>query len=184
MLEKFREGLAFGAGFGIAFVVVWFIAAYFFSPMVVNHNLRLMTNETSSSLGRQEDLATQGNTGDGRIAGKPFDALSLDEKIRNSTVIALARYEPSSDGKVTAVIKEFLKKKPGVTIYYKPGEEFPAASYYPTKDTGYGDGVIIFFMGSPASMKMSMTYSGNRITGLGDVPLKLFRKKCQAEALE
>jgi hypothetical protein len=43
----------------------------------------------------------------------------------------------------------------------------------------YGDGVVIFFTGSPASMSMSMSFSGDRIHGLGDIPLQLFKQKCE-----
>lgn len=78
-----------------------------------------------------------------------------------------------------AVITEFLKKDANVTIYYGMGDEYPSSSYYPKEKTGYGDGVVIFFTGSPAMIKMSMTYSGDRIHGLGDLPVELLRKKCK-----
>ena len=38
---------------------------------------------------------------------------------------------------------------------------------------------IAFSIGSMLStMKMSMSYSGDRIHSLGDIPLELFREKC------
>ena len=77
-----------------------------------------------------------------------------------------------------AKIKEFLKKESGTTIYYNIGDEYPTSSYYPKEGTRYGDGVIIFFADSPATMKMSMSYSGDRIHSLGDIPIELFKKKC------
>ena len=91
----------------------------------------------------------------------------------------MAVYEPSSDGKMKAIIKEFLKKKPGTIIYYQVGDEYPAASYYPQEGIEHGDGVIIFFTGSPAKMKMSVTFSDGRICGLSDIPIDLFKKKCK-----
>lgn len=108
--------------------------------------------------------------------------MPIEEQIKASSVIALARYEKSADGKMRAIIKDFLKKAPGTTIYYDVGEEYANSSYYPKENTSYGDGVIIFFTGSPATMRMSMTFSGDRISGLGDLPLALFRKKCEQEA--
>ena len=78
-----------------------------------------------------------------------------------------------------AVIKEFLKKDPEVTFHYEIGDEYPSASFYPKPGTDRGDGLVAFFVGSPAEMRLSMTYSGDQISGLGDLPLELFRKKCQ-----
>ena len=75
---------------------------------------------------------------------------------------------------------EFLKKESGVTVYYHLGDEHAPSSHYPKANTDYGDGVIIFFTGSPAVMQMSMSYSGDRIRGLADMPLELFRQQCRA----
>ncbi len=77
-----------------------------------------------------------------------------------------------------AVIKEFLKKEPGTTIYYSVGDVYESMHHAPIENTSYEDGLIIFFTGSPATMKMSMTYSGNRIHGLGDLPIELLKNKC------
>ena len=112
-------------------------------------------------------------------SGKPFHELSLEDQIKQASVIAIAKYQKSSDGKMKAIINEFLKKEPGTTIYYNIGDEYPGSSYYTKENTMYGDGIIIFFTGSPAIMKMSMTYSGDRIRSLGDIPIELFRKKCK-----
>ena len=77
-----------------------------------------------------------------------------------------------------AIIKEFLKKESNTTIYYDIGDEYPSSSYYPREGTRYGDGVIIFFTVSPATMRMSMSFSGDRIHSLGDIPIELFKEKC------
>ncbi len=71
------------------------------------------------------------------------------------------------------------KKEPGTIIYYKVGDEYPGASYYPKDGINRGEGVIIFFTGSPATMKMSVTFSDGRIHGLNDIPIELFKKKCK-----
>jgi hypothetical protein len=81
-----------------------------------------------------------------------------------------------------AIIKDFLKKDPAATFYYDVGEEYANSSYYPKENTRYGDGVIIFFTGSPATMQMSATFSGDRISGLADLPLALLKKKCEEPA--
>ena len=123
--------------------------------------------------------AIEGGTGTAIESGKQFHELGIDEQIKKASVIALARYERASDGQMKAIVKEFPKKEPDVQLYYSVGDEYRPSSYYPREKTHYGDGVVIFFAGSPATMRMSMTYSGDRIHGLGDIPIELFRKKCR-----
>jgi hypothetical protein len=112
-------------------------------------------------------------------SGKQFHELELEDQIRRASIIALARYERDPDGKMKAIISEFLKKEPNVTIYYDIGDEYPSASYYPKVNTNYGDGMVMFFTGSPATMRMSMTYFGDRVHSLGDLPIELLRQKCE-----
>ena len=179
MLKKFTEGLVFGGGFGISFLALWYVAAYLITPMfvgsqieqVANRHLSYLDAKTQSSISRTPETL--------RESGPPFHELKLEEQIKKSSVIALAKYEPSPDGKMKAIIKEFLKKEPGVTLYYNVGDEYASSSYYPKDKTSYGDGLVIFFVGSPAEMRMSMSYAGDRIRGLGDLPLELLKKKCK-----
>jgi len=178
MLKKFVEGLLFGGGFAISFVTIWYLAAFVVSPMLVTSKMERVDNQPLSERSDQVRPTVSGSES-AREPGKPFHELDIDERIKRSSVIALARYERAPDGKMRAIIKEFLKKEPNVTIYYNIGDEYPSASYYPKERTSYGDGVVIFFVGSPAMMRMSMTYTGDRIGSLGDLPMELFRKKCK-----
>src|SRR5688572_25529893 len=135
----------------------------------------------SSSIPTNEERALNGKPWPTTGQAHPnFHELPLEEQIRAASVIALVRYEPASGGKVKAVIKEFLKKDPGVELHYNIGDEYAHASHYAGGGSDHGDGVIVFFVGSPAEMRMSTTYSGDRIRGLGDIPLELFREKCTA----
>lgn len=179
MFKKFTEGLVFGGGFAISFVAIWYVAAYLISPMFIASRIEHEANKHLSELGANIQPSKPGSAEASRESAVPFHELGLEDQIKNSSVIALAKYERDPDGKMKAIIKEFLKKEPNVTIYYKIGEEYPSSSYYPKDNTSYGDGVVIFFTGSPATMRMSMSYSGDRIRGLGDLPLELFRKKCK-----
>jgi hypothetical protein len=178
MFKKFTEGLVFGGGFAISFVFVWYVAAYLIYPMFIDSKIEQSLNERLS-----EDIQIKPPASSTHEvisgSGIPFHELSLDEQIQKSDVIALAKYEPGSDGKIKAIITELLKKDPGVAFYYNIGDEYASSSYYPKGNTSYGDGLVMFFSGSPLIMKMSMTYSGNRIRGLGDLPIELFRKKCE-----
>jgi len=179
MLKKFAEGLVFGCGFGISFIALWYVAAYLIAPMFLGSQIEQVANgqlsepdaNTQSYIARSPETHHQ--------SGPPFHELKIEEQLKESSVIALAKFEPSSDGKMKAIIKEFLKKEPGVELYYNVGDEYASSSYYPKDKTSYGDGLVIFFVGSPATMKMAMTYEGDRIRGLGDIPLELFKKKCE-----
>jgi len=112
---------------------------------------------------------------------KQFYTLPIEEKIQSASLIAVASYEQAPDGRMKAIITDILKKDPGTVSYYDIGDEYSSSSYYPNEKSSYGDGVIIFFTGSPATMKLSMTYEGDRIRGLGDMPMALFRAKCSKQ---
>ncbi len=179
MFKKFTEGLVFGGGFGISFIFLWYIVAYLIYPIFVTPHIQ---ESVSKQMSEFESQVPSHMSNQNVISGKlriKFHELSLEEQIKTASVIAIAKYEKSTDGKMKAIIKEILKKEPGTTVYYEIGDEFPGSSYYPKENTMYGDGVVIFFTGSPASMRMSMTYSGDRIHSLGDIPIELFKKKCE-----
>lgn len=176
MLKKFTEGLVFGSGFAISFIALWFVSFYMLYPKYIDakfehegrEGFSIATPDTETSISQlPKEPAVQ------------FHELDLEEQIKEASVIALAKYEPSPDGKMKAIIKEFLKKDSDVTIYYNVGDEYQSSSYYSKDNTVYGDGLIIFFTGSPATMKRSMSYSGDRIRGLGDLPIELLREKCK-----
>lgn len=168
VLRKLLEGFVFGVGFSLAVVLV----AVFVTPQLIPISFR--SGDVSSS------IETKGFSADSKPRKPDFHELPLDEQITQASVIALTRYEPSPDGKMRAVIREFLKQDPNTIIHYKVGDEFTSGAYYPSQGRDYGEGTIIFFVGSPAAMRMSVTYSGDRIQGLADIPVALFRKKCEA----
>jgi hypothetical protein len=178
MYKKFLDGLIFGAGFTVAFLIFSYTADFFIAPSLLDQKLQRIAGfprETSNvPLAHIDGSGKTEKTNE-----KPFHELAPEEQIKQANFIALAKYEKSPNGKMRAIIKEFLKKDANTPIYYKIGDEYPGSSFYPEKNTSYGDGVVIFFTGSPATMKMSMTYSGNRISSLGDMPMELFLKKCK-----
>ncbi|MDH5797452.1 MAG: hypothetical protein OEZ19_02720 [Paracoccaceae bacterium] len=179
MLKKFLEGIAFGGGFTLSFIVLWSLASYLLIPKLTSSILEQTDVKYSSPI---ESEFSPSKTHEIEPPPKheiPFHDLPIEGQIQHSSVIALAKYEPAPDGQLKAIIKEFFKKDPGVTIYYDIGDEHALSSHYPKDNTKYGDGEIIFFTGNPATMRMSISYSGNRIHGLGDLPIELLRKKCQ-----
>jgi hypothetical protein len=166
VLQKYLYGLAFGAGFGIAASLVLLFGPGLFMAVSGHHGIPVVESRSPAATA---------------ASGKPerqFHEESVDEQIRQSSVIAIGRYERDPDGKLRMIFKEFLKKAPGTEIYYEIGDEYEM-SYRPQSERKEGEGMLFFFVGSPADMRMSMTYHGERIAGLGDIPLKLFRQKCQ-----
>lgn len=168
----------FGGGFALSFIALWYLAAYVVTPMFVSSQFERATSHSPAgdstsptSITRHTDIPSE--------QGTPFHELTLEEQIKQSSVIALAKYERAHDGKMKAILTEFLKKEPNVTIFYNIGDEHSPSSYYAKDNTRYGDGIVIFFMGNPASMRMSMSYSGDRLHSLGDMPIELLRKKCK-----
>ena len=164
MLRKFAEGLVFGAGFVISGLVIAMIGV----PLLIS----------SAPISERAPFPVQYSSSSAQVQEVQFHELPIEEQIKKASVIALARYEPDADGKMKAVVKELLKKDPGTVFHYEIGDEYAPSSYYPKEATQYGDGLVIFFVGSPATMRMAMSYSGDRIHSLGDMPLQLLRHKC------
>jgi hypothetical protein len=105
-----------------------------------------------------------------------FHDWPVERQIQSATVIALAKWEKSG---LTwkCIISEILKQAPNTKFYYKVGDEYRLGSR-PVRDenTDYGDGQIMFFTGSPASFRFSTGWKGDRLTGLGDMPIAELRE--------
>jgi hypothetical protein len=183
MLKKFLDGLIFGAGFSLALVGTAVIASWlFFQPVVYTGGPKHTISRGSISKDEPpKQSALSHSFSQDFIPPEIWHEMPIEERIDKSSTIALARYEQGQDGRMQAIIKEFLKKDPDTTIYYDIGDEYSNSSYYPKDDIHHGDGVIIFFTGNPAQMRMSMSYSGNRIHSLADMPIELLRTKCDSE---
>jgi hypothetical protein len=170
VIRKFLEGLVFGAGFTIAVGLVAWLGLGLLTPVFFARSAPVISSGVTTTAPEPDTFPQE--------RGPAFHELPLDEQIRQASVIAIARYEPAPDGQMKAVIKEFLKNDPDTTLYYKIGDEYASGSFYPEAGAERGDGIVIFFQGSPAGLTMSMNYSGDRIPGLGDIPMALFREKC------
>ncbi len=104
---------------------------------------------------------------------RSFHSLPPDEKIRRSSAILLTKHERSG-GRLKAVVSEILKR-PDTGFGYSVGDEFGDLSREAEEGTDYGDGDVVFFVGSGNDLRESMTYRRGRISGLGDMPLEFFR---------
>jgi hypothetical protein len=100
----------------------------------------------------------------------------LEKQVASASVIVLTKFE--QDGpRIKSIISEMLKETPGTTFNYHVGDEYARGSRYVRENTSYGDGEVIFFTGSPATMRYSSTYQGGRLLGLGDLPIDVLRQK-------
>lgn len=103
-----------------------------------------------------------------------FSEWPLERKIKSASAIIVTTYKQEGP-KLKSSVAEIIKQEPGTILNYKIGDEYPQGSRYPRDNANYGDGEVVFFVGSPASMRYSLSYSEGRILGLGDMPLTMFK---------
>ena len=94
MLKKFTDGLIFGAGFAISCLVLLFLASFLILPMFMSKHIEYPTGIEQSNVGAPSPPSI------------PFHDLGLEEQIKQSSVIALAKFEPARDGQMKAIIKK------------------------------------------------------------------------------
>jgi hypothetical protein len=176
-MKRLIDGLIFGTGFGLAFMTIAYLAASFFIVPAMIAPQRYEVSHGGS--GAETYDIPEIMSGD-ETRELPFHELPIEDQINYASAIALAEFQPGPDGRMRAIITDILKQEKDVVLYYHVGDEYADSSYYPQESVSHGEGLIIFLTGSPAEIKMSMTYSGERIRGLGDMPLKLFREKCES----
>jgi hypothetical protein len=128
-----------------------------------------------------QTVALSGTTTDAPIQATPtadrhanFHDWPLDKQIQGASVIALARHRVEKD-QVKTVFAEVLKQTPGTTFHYMVGDEW--RTHQPVRpNTSYGEGKVMFFVGSPAQFRFSTTYHNGRLIGFGDMTLDTLRK--------
>jgi hypothetical protein len=110
-----------------------------------------------------------------------FHERSPEEKVKRATVIVLAQYR-LSEGKHKVIISEIMKMVPGVSFYYKVGDEFPMLSHVPSAECEgcEGDGEVVFLIGNPAQMASAYSYRRERIDGMGGLSLTQLRALAHA----
>jgi hypothetical protein len=107
----------------------------------------------------------------------------LEKQIQTASVIAVGKWQ-KEDKKLKCIIVEILKQKPGIKFYYKVGDEYTSGSFYPKGDANYLDGQVMFFTGSPPMCRYSVSYSEDRVTGFGDMPIDELRRMIKKENTE
>jgi hypothetical protein len=172
VLSKFVSGLVIGLGFSVSFVVV--VSLWFFL---------IVPNFTSSQHVTELGASTAMSVENAYPNVDNFIDLPVEEKIEKSTAIIVTKITKNEHGIYQAIVSEILKQKDGVELYYKVGDIYnDHANYneYERNKSFIPEGFIVFMSGNPATMRYSTSYSGEgRIGSLGDLPMKLFREKCE-----
>lgn len=154
----FKKGLMFGAGFTVAAIIVGYVFVFLFGGVIF---------QTGQPPTGPSSYTTYGSNS---LEGK-----TLEKKIDISTAIFITKFNETENGFVTAVVTEVLKSSPGVNLKYTAGDIYPNASYYKEDSVRHGDGVIIFYSGTPGRQQQTYNYSNGRIGGLNNMPLDLFK---------
>jgi hypothetical protein len=103
----------------------------------------------------------------------PFFKLSLDEKIKRSSIILRTEYIGGEE-----ILVEVFKRDAGTEFYFDIGDEYDPFEGFRDSTVDYGEGNIAFLTGSPANLKMSMAYSDNQVPDQDNVTLDIIRQKC------
>ncbi len=167
MLKKFLSGAIWGTGFSIAVLCVYTAWMFYVLPPLIDQNF---TSEVAVSENPRQ-LQYFSNTPN-------FHELSVDEKIALATAIIILKFEEGENGNYKSVVEDILKIEEGVEFYYKVGEVYDDDSHYKMSDDFVPTRAIVFMQGSPATMRFSTTFDGERIRGLGGISLALLRDKC------
>src|SRR5262245_223554 len=128
------------------------------------------------------DASSRSQTTEMPDEAKAFFDAPLEHKIRESTVIALARYQRDGN-KLRCPISEILKQAPGIEFRFKVGDEIDWCNFMGDPDTTHGDGQIIFFQGNPARARFGTTFSGDRLfDDDGVIPIEKIREMIKTQA--
>ena len=167
MLKKLLSGAIFGTGFSIAALSVYTAWMFYVLPPIIDQKITSDFAVTENSSQLQEFPNTPN-----------FHELSVDEKIELATAIIVVRYEEGGNGNYKSVVEDVLKEEEGVELYYSVGEVYESDSHLKISDDFVPTRSIVFMQGSPAIMRFSTTFDGERIRGLGGISLALLKEKC------
>ena len=75
--------------------------------------------------------------------GIPFHELGIEVQIKAASEIASVEFKANADGRMRAVILEFLKKNPRTRMQHAVGDEYPTSNCYLTEGHRHGDCAVI-----------------------------------------
>lgn len=111
----------------------------------------------------------------GSISSDPWQFLTLEEKVRQSSAIVFATVIVEN-GTATATATDVIVRTTGTEVYYRTGQEVPFMSSNFSSSTDWEGGAVALLVGSPATMKESYSIRDGFIPGLGDMPVEELKR--------
>lgn len=108
-----------------------------------------------------------------------WQALTLDQKLAKASVIAITENRVE-DGSVHGYIKEILKRSPNAHFTLQVGDEVPDQRHAVKPNSTYGDGAVVFFVGTSASSWASMVIYAGSIPGLENMSVDELKRAIAA----
>lgn len=156
-MKRFWDGLIFGAGFSIAFMVVTYLGSVFLLPLTMNY---------ASDQARESFVTAESEK------SVEFHELSFEDKLKNASAVLVTRHEETNSGKTIAIIEQIYLGSPDVKVYFKVGDEYPDGSFFPEENTRYGEGAVVLLVNSPADVRYSTSIYSGRISAHGNMPVE------------
>ena len=139
-MKRFWDGLIFGAGFSMAFTIISYLNMTFLFPLTMNYGYGAEQAKESFISSESEESVK-------------FHELSFEDKLKNASALLITRYEKRDNGKTVAIVDQIYLSSPDVKIYFKVGDEYPDGSFYPEKNTRYGEGALVLLVNTPAEAR-------------------------------
>jgi hypothetical protein len=103
-----------------------------------------------------------------------FYTWPVERQVAASTVIARGEWRIEGD-EYKCIIAEIIKRDPGVSFDYNVGDEFRKGNQRAMPHTTYGEGQVLFFGGSPPTLRFITAVDRGRLVGLGETTLDALR---------
>lgn len=165
MLQKFKEGLVFGLGFGISFIALSYMFAYLLFPIFVEPQLENSISNVTSNIKPSSFESIES-----------WNSLSANKKIEKSSAVIIIRYKPTDEGLMTAYVAEIHKKDASVEVSSKIGDRREHSDFYARGMGMDRNGSVVFLTGSLAKERSTLYLYDNRLAGAGDMPLEILTR--------
>lgn len=149
-------------------VLVWVLVVLTGLNLIATLAMGITPSVFAQRLNRQ--IANQQPIGVQQDPYENFHSWPLEKQLRTATLVLRMEYQKDGN-RYKSIIREVIKQNADTKFYYKIGDEFPELSMMQEKDCVYGDGQIAFLVGSPAEMRYATSYSNNKLSALGGMPL-------------
>lgn len=165
MIQKFKEGLVFGLGFGISFIALSYIFAYLLFPIFVEPQIENSISNVTSNIKPSNFESIES-----------WNSLSPNEMIKKSSALIVIRYKPMDEDLMTAYIAEIYKKDASVEVSSKIGDRRENSDFYARGMGMDRNGSVVLLTGSPAKERSTLYLYDNRLAGAGDMPLEVLTR--------